>query len=80
MATSGYTERATAAIVEAVRHEGGFGGRLAQVLSGAGAQLASSDALTAGRPGSREADLMQQPVKGTVGWNDEYLDGYRPAP
>ena len=38
-------------------------------------QVGSSVALTAGRPGSWEADLVQQLVKGTVGHDDEYLPG-----
>jgi hypothetical protein len=37
----------------------------------------STDALTAGRPGSWEASLVDQLVKGTVGHDDEYLPDYR---
>jgi hypothetical protein len=37
------------------------------------AELGSTDALTAGRPGSWEADLVQLLAKGTVGWDGEYL-------
>jgi fructose-1-phosphate kinase PfkB-like protein len=50
---------------------------LAAVLSSVAADLGSSDALTAGRPGSWEADLVQQLVKGTVGWGDEHLADHR---
>ena len=61
------------AVLKAARSEHDFGGWLAHVLAAAAAELGSSDALTAGRPGSWEADLVQRLVKGTVGWNDEYL-------
>jgi fructose-1-phosphate kinase PfkB-like protein len=43
------------------------------VLASVAADLGSSDALTAGRPRSWEADLVQQLIKETVGWGDEYL-------
>ena len=68
-----YTERAATAIVEAAHAEHDFGGWLASVLAAAAAQLGSSRALVARRPGSWEADLVIQLVCGTVGWNDEYL-------
>ena len=71
-----YTERAAAAMLEAVRHEHDFGGWLAHVLATAAAELGSSAALTAGRPGSWEADLVMQLVRGTVGWDDDYLADY----
>jgi hypothetical protein len=69
----GYSGRAAAAVVEAVRAEHDFGGWLAAVLVTAAAELGSSRALIASRPGSWEADLVLQLVCGTVGWNDEYL-------
>jgi hypothetical protein len=69
----GYTERAAAAVLEAAQAEHDFGGWLASVLAAAAAQLGSSRALVARRPGSWEADLVIQLVCGTVGWNDEYL-------
>ena len=72
----GYTDRATTAILDAVREEHDFGGWLAQVLATAAAELGSTAALTAGRPGSWEADLVQQLVRGTVGWDDDYLTDY----
>ena len=68
-----YTDRAAAAIVDAIREEHDFGGWLAQVLATAAAELGSTAALTAGRRGSWEADLIQQLVHGTVGWDDNYL-------
>lgn len=49
----------------------------AQALSAVAANLGSSDALLAGRPGSWEADLVARLVKGTVGWSDEYLAEHR---
>jgi hypothetical protein len=74
-----YTGRAVTAIGEAVRAEHDFGGWLAAVLAAVAAQLGSTDALTAGRPGSWEASLVDQLVKGTVGWSDELLDDYQGA-
>ena len=75
-----YTDRATGAVVDAVREEHDFGGWLAQVLATAAAELGSSTALTAGRPGSWEANLVQQLVRGTVGWDDDYLADYAKEP
>ncbi|MCW2901818.1 MAG: hypothetical protein JWO67_4083 [Streptosporangiaceae bacterium] len=62
-----------AAMVAAVREEHDFAGWLAGILAAAAAELGSSDALIAGRPGSWEASLVDQLVKGTVGPDDEYL-------
>jgi hypothetical protein len=75
--TDSYTVPAGRAVLEAARSEHDFGGWLAHVLAAAAAELGSTDALTAGRPGSWEADLVQRLVKGTVGWNDEYLADHR---
>lgn len=70
-----YTARAVAAVIAAARAAHDFSGWLAVVLAEAAGQLGSSDALTAGRPGSWEASLVDQLVKGTVGYGDEYLPG-----
>lgn len=75
MTENSYTRRATAAILQAARGEHDFAEWLAQVLASAAGQLGSTDALTAGRPGSWEASLVDQLVKGTVGYGDEYLPG-----
>ena len=40
-------------------------------------ELGSTAALIASRPGSWEAVLVQQLVRGTVGWDDEYVSSYR---
>jgi hypothetical protein len=72
-----YTKTAREAVLHAARDEHDFGGWLASVLAGVAAELGSTSALTAGRPGSWEADLVQQLVKGTVGWDDDYLDSYK---
>jgi hypothetical protein len=72
-----YTQHACNAVLAAVRTEHDFAGWLASVLAGVTAELGSSDALTAGRPGSWEAELVQQLTKGTVGWSEEYLAYYR---
>jgi hypothetical protein len=71
-----YTDQATAATLQAAHTEHDFGGWLAGVLVRAAAQLGSTDSLTARRPGSWEAALVQRLVKGTVGWDDEYLKDY----
>ena len=75
-----YTERATSAIVDAIHQEHDFSGWLAQILATAAAELGSSAAVTAGRPGSWEANLVQQLVRGTVGWDDDYLADYAKEP
>jgi hypothetical protein len=75
-----YTDRAVTAILDAVREEHDFGGWLAGVLATAAAELGSAAALTAARPGSWEADLVQQLVRGTVGWDDDYLHAYAKEP
>ena len=75
-----YTNRAAAAILDAVREQHDFGGWLAQVLATAADELGSTAALTAGRPGTWEADLVQQLVRGTVGWDDDYLAHYAKEP
>jgi hypothetical protein len=72
-----YTRNAHHAILQAVRDQHDFGGWLAGVLASVSADLGSTDALTAGRPGSWEAALVQQLVKGTVGYDDDCLDYYR---
>jgi hypothetical protein len=70
-----YTRQAIAAITRAARAEHDFSGWLAQVLAAAAGQLGSSDELIIGRPGSWEASFVDQLVKGTVGYGDEYLPG-----
>ena len=74
-----YTSRAVDAIREAVAEEHDFGDWLASTLCTVAAAIGSTDALTAGRPGSWEADLVQRLVKGTVGWQDEYLPPWPPT-
>jgi hypothetical protein len=73
--TAAYTGPAVHAITQAARAEHDFAGWLAQVLAAAAGRLGSSDALTEGRPGSWEASLVDQLVKGTVGYDDQYLPG-----
>ena len=70
-----YTDRTVRAVLAAARTEHDFAGWLAHVLAAVAGQLGSSDALTYGRPGSWEADLVDRLVKGTVGYADEYLPG-----
>jgi hypothetical protein len=68
-----YTRSAVKAMAAAVDAEHDFPGWLAAVLARTAAHAGSADALTAGRPGSWEAALVQQLLAGTVGENDEYL-------
>jgi hypothetical protein len=70
-----YTTEAHTALVAAARAEPDFA-ELAATLSAVAAELGSTDALTAGRPGSWEAELVRQLVNGTGGSNDEYLLHY----
>jgi hypothetical protein len=72
----GYTSPAIDAITQAASTEHDFAGWLADVLAHAAARLGTSNALTAQRPGSWEATLVDQLVKGTVGYNDELLPSY----
>jgi hypothetical protein len=67
------TATADPAYTRAVEHEHDFAGWLADALARVAAAKGSSDAITAGRPGSWEAALVDQLVKGTVGYDDEYL-------
>lgn len=76
--TETYTGRALAAIGEAAATEQDFAGWLAVVLARAAAARGGSYALTAGRPGSWEALLVIHLIRGTVGWDDEYLSDYSP--
>jgi hypothetical protein len=72
-----YTTAAHRAILQAVCDEHDFGGWLAGVLARVSADLGSTEALTAGRPGSWEAEHVRGLVNGTVGWGDEFLADYR---
>jgi hypothetical protein len=67
MGTSRHTDQAISALTAAARTEHDFAGWLADVLAHAAAELGSTDALTAGRPGSWEAALVDQLVEGTTG-------------
>jgi hypothetical protein len=73
--TAQHTERAVRVILQAARAEHDFGGWLAHVLATVAGQLGGADELTIGRPGSWEASFVEQLVKGTVGYGDEYLPG-----
>jgi hypothetical protein len=74
-----YTVQALVALHRAVLCERDFSGWLAGILALVAAMEGSSDALTAGRPGSWEASLVDQLVKGTVGYHDEYLETFPQA-
>lgn len=70
-----YTRQAVHAVLQAARNEHSFAEWLAQILAQVAGQLGSSDALIEGRPGPWEASFVDQFVKGTVGYGDEYLPG-----
>ena len=70
------TDRTVETLLRAARIEHDFAGWLAHVLAQVAGQLGSSDALIEGPPGSWEASLVDQLLKATVGYDDEYL----PAP
>jgi hypothetical protein len=71
-----YTDQAVAAITQAVRAEHDFGGWLSLVLVLAAAQTGSLDDLTAGRPGSWEAEHVDALARG-LAFDDEGLADYR---
>lgn len=73
MTAPDYTRSAVEVLTAAVEAEHDFAGWLADILARVAAIKGTSDALTAGRPGSWEAALVDQLVKGTVGYDDEYL-------
>jgi hypothetical protein len=54
-----------------------FGGWLAGVLATAAAQLGSTEALLASRPGSWESAAIREFLHSTVGYDDEHLMDYR---
>jgi hypothetical protein len=71
-----YTRAAVKAVTAAARNEHDFGGWLSLVLVRAAAQLGSLDALTEGRPGSWEAELVDRLARG-LAFDDEGLAAYR---
>jgi hypothetical protein len=72
-----YTRAAVQAALAAASNEHDFAEWVAEVLSRAAAQLGSTEALLAGRPGSWEAGAIRHLVSGTVGYADEELAAYR---
>ena len=77
-----YTRSAVRAIADAVDREHDFPGWLAAVLARVAATQGQRRPAHSGRPGSWEAALVEQLVKGTVGYgDDEHLpDPERTAP
>lgn len=57
-----------------------FGDFLASCLASVAANVGSVGRLTAGRPGSWEADLVSQLLRGTVGYTDDDLLRHRTEP
>jgi len=70
---------ADAILAMAREQEHDFPGRLAGVLASVAAELGSTYALVASRPGSWEASLVLDLVRGTVGHGDEGLSTYKLA-
>ena len=77
-ADASYNTKAHAAILAAARAEHDFAGWLAHTLATVAAELGTTHALTAGRPGSWEAQHIRGLVNGTVGWDDEHLIDFKP--
>jgi hypothetical protein len=75
-----HTAAALAALQAAHGAEPDFAGWPAGVLARVAASLGSLAALTQGRPGSWEASLVDQLVKGIVGDGDEDLAYWRQEP
>jgi hypothetical protein len=73
-----YTDAAVAALTEAIRGERDFPGWLSLVLVIAAAQTGSLDDLTAGRPGSWEAQHVDALARGLAG-DDDGLAHYQAA-
>lgn len=57
-----------------------FAGFLASALGAVAGNLGDVDLVTAGRPGSWESDLVDQLVRGTVGFGQELLLAHRTDP
>ena len=74
-----YTTRAVEAITEAIRGERDLPGWLSLVLVLAAAQTGSLDDLTAGRPGSWEAELVDRLARG-LAFDDEHLAAFAVIP
>jgi len=70
---TGCYDRAVRALTQAARTEHDFAGWLAAVLADVAGNLGSADAVLEGRPGSWEAAAVEQLLRGTVGYADEYL-------
>jgi hypothetical protein len=79
-------EVAVTAVTRAIRainagQRGGDGGEfVTHLLATVAANLGSSEAVTAGRPGSWEAAGLGDLLRSTVGYDDEYLLTYRTEP
>jgi hypothetical protein len=77
---------AATAITRAIRainnnQRGGDGAEfITHLLATVAANLGSTEAVTAGRPGSWEAAGVEGLLRSTVGYNDEYLLTYRTEP
>jgi hypothetical protein len=70
--------RAAADLVAAMARAGvDVGEWLSLVLAEAAADLGSTEALVAARPGSWESSALLQLVRGRVGWDDDDLPAYR---
>ena len=69
-----------ATIVKAATCGLDFGGWLAGILAAAAAQMGSTEALLASRPGSWEAAAIREFLHSTVGYDDEDLNTYRREP
>jgi len=67
MTANRHTDQAIRALTTAAKTEHDFADWLANVLAYTAANLGSTEALTAGRPGSWESALVDRLVEGTTG-------------
>lgn len=66
--------------VDGHREADDFADFLTSALAAVAANLGDVDLVTAGRPGSWESDLVDQLVRGAVGWDPEHLVARRTEP
>lgn len=72
-----YTQEAHIAFLMALHDEPDFSQWLTKTLCAVAADLGSSNVLTGSQPDSWEAECVHQLVKGTVGYDDNWLDDYK---
>jgi hypothetical protein len=67
-------------LTEAARSTGDFAEFVTLAVAGAAANIGSTDALLAGRPGSWEAHYVREMLTAAVGYDEQYLMEHRTEP